>query len=306
MSGSGGWIKRGLVFAPSQSLDWAVSHASVPCVHVLEAGRVRVFFSARDAEGRSNVGWFDFDPREPGRVLGVSEAPALEPGGPGSFDESGAMASWVVSIEGRTLLYYIGWTRGVTVPFYNTIGLACSEDGGVSFERVVEGPIIGRDRIDPYFTASSCVLRENGRWRMWYVSCTGWELDGGRPKHHYHIRHATSQDGVEWHRTGRVCIDFEHEGEYAIARPSVVRDGDLYRMWYSWRGPSYRIGYAESEDGLEWTRRDADAGIDVSAGGWDSEMIEYPCVFDYGGRRCMLYNGNDYGRTGIGLAEQAR
>jgi len=34
-------------------------------------------------------------------------------------------------------------------------------------------------------------------------------------------------------------------------------------------------------------------------------MIEYPCVVDAGGRRVMLYNGNDYGRTGIGLAELA-
>jgi hypothetical protein len=264
---------------------------------------VRVFFSARDADERSRVGWLDFDPREPARLQRVGDRPALEPGGLGAFDESGAMGSWVVEAAGLTWLYYIGWTRGVTVPFYNSIGLACSDDGGVTFERVFEGPILGRDSVDPYFTASCCVLVDRGAWRMWYLSCTGWQRVEGRPRHSYHIRHATSEDGVTWRRDGRVCIDFERPVEYAISRPSVVRDGDRYRMWYSWRGPSYRIGYAESADGLEWARHDDRAGIDVSERGWDSEMIEYPCVFDFAGRRYMLYNGNDYGRTGIGLAE---
>lgn len=280
-----------------------VSHAAVPCARVME-DHVRVFFSGRDADQRSRVGWFDFDPLDPHGPKRLCERPALEPGGLGAFDESGSMGSWVVDVGGETWLYYIGWTLGVTVPFYNSVGLARSDDGGVSFRRASVGPIVGRDRIDPYFTASSCVLVEDGGWRMWYLSCTGWERAGGRARHLYHIRHARSHDGVEWRRTGDVSIDFANEGEYAISRPSVVRDGDLYRMWYSYRGERYRIGYAESLDGVAWQRKDAEVGIDVSTHGWDSEMIEYPCVFDYAGRRFMLYNGNGYGRTGIGLAEE--
>jgi hypothetical protein len=73
-------------------------------------------------------------------------------------------------------------------------------------------------------------------------------------------------------------------------------------MWYSFRGLSYRIGYAESDNGISWTRCDSLAGIDVSKSGWDSEMIEYPFVFDHKGERFMLYNGNGYGKTGFGIA----
>ena len=76
-------------------------------------------------------------------------------------------------------------------------------------------------------------------------------------------------------------------------------------MWFSCRsgkGETYRIGYADSPDGIAWTRRDGAAGIDISASGWDSEMIEYPFVFDHKGERYMLYNGNGYGKTGFGLA----
>jgi hypothetical protein len=50
---------------------------------------------------------------------------------------------------------------------------------------------------------------------------------------------------------------------------------------------------------------DAEAGIDVSSEGWDSEMVAYPWVGDIGGARRMLYNGNGYGRTGIGQAISA-
>jgi hypothetical protein len=105
-----------------------------------------------------------------------------------------------------------------------------------------------------------------------------------------------------WERGGLVAIDFADEHEYAISRPSVIRDIDGWKMWYSYRGQSYRIGYAESEDGRRWKRLDHQVGIDVSVNGWDSQMIEYPFVFDHGGQRYMLYNGNGYGKTGFGLA----
>jgi hypothetical protein len=138
---------------------------------------------------------------------------------------------------------------------------------------------------------------------MWYVSAVKWTLENGMPKHYYHIRYAESSDGVHWRRDGTVCIDFASADEHAFARPCVLKDGDgCYRMWYSYRGERYRIGYAESADGIVWQRRDDCAGIEPSAAGWDAEMIEYPAVFDAAGRRYMLYNGNGYGRTGIGLA----
>ena len=74
-------------------------------------------------------------------------------------------------------------------------------------------------------------------------------------------------------------------------------------MWYCSRGAAYRIGYAESADGVKWERLDAQAGITVSESGWDSEMTAYPWVFSHKSTNYMLYNGNGYGRTGIGLAE---
>jgi hypothetical protein len=137
---------------------------------------------------------------------------------------------------------------------------------------------------------------------MWYLSCTEWVIENNIPKHKYHIKYAESDDGVHWQRNGVIAIDYANEGEYAISRPSVMHDIDRWRMWYSYRGNGYRIGYAESHDGKNWVRNDNQVGITVSSTGWDSEMIEYPFVFDHQGQRYMLYNGNGYGKTGFGLA----
>jgi len=137
---------------------------------------------------------------------------------------------------------------------------------------------------------------------MWYLSCTGWHINNDKSEHAYHIKYAESSNGIDWDRRGHIAIDYAHAGEYAISRPTVLCDEGLWKMWYSYRGETYRIGYAESADGRHWTRLDERSGIDVSASGWDSQMIEYPFVFDHQGRRYMLYNGNDYGRTGFGLA----
>jgi hypothetical protein len=137
---------------------------------------------------------------------------------------------------------------------------------------------------------------------MWYVSGSRWERDDTGVRHYYNIRYTESKDGVEWERPARLAIDYGGPDEHAFGRPCVVRDADAYRMWYCHRGRQYRIGGADSTDGMTWRRRDDEMGFEASGTGWESEMVAYPWIFDWQDRRYMLYNGNDYGRTGIGLA----
>lgn len=299
------WIKKGLIFAPSGQHDWLVTHAALPVPMPVDDDRFRIYCSGRDREGRSQIGYFEVSLCEPGRALRVSARPCLAAGPLGAFDDHGVTSSWIVAHEGRLFNYYTGWTLGVTVPFYFYVGLAISDDGGETFHRVSLAPVLERNEVDPYLTASPCVLIDHGVWRMWYISGVRWEMCGGKPVHYYHVKYAESSDGLHWRRDGRVCLDFQAPDEHAFARPCVIKDGDCYRMWYSLRGARYRIGYAESPTGLQWERRDAEAGIATSPVGWDSEMIEYPFVFDHRGQRYMLYNGNGYGRTGVGLAALA-
>ena len=276
------------------------THAAIPYAERI-GDLLRVYFSCRDEQDSARIGYFDLTLTDPVKVARVSDEPVVDIGPLGAFDDHGVTGSWIVTHGGRKYHYYTGWSLGVTVPFYLFVGLTVSDDGGRTFQRVSPAPILERNASDPYLTASPCVLVEAGTWRMWYVSATRWAMVGGRPRHYYHVRYAESRDGIVWDRRSVVCID--HRGdEFAIARPCVVRDGGAYRMWYSYRGESYRIGYAESADGIAWVRKDDEAGIDVSPLGWDSEMIAYAFVFTHGPRLSMLYNGNGFGKTGIGLA----
>ena len=174
---------------------------------------------------------------------------------------------------------------------------------GKNFQKYAQGPIIDRNYLEPTLTASSYVLKEDKKWRMWYLSGTKWEKIGKEIRPYYHIKYAESEDGINWKRNGIVCIDFKNEKEHAISRPCVLFEDKIYKMWYSYRGPkTYRIGYAESLDGINWKRKDEEVGLDVSDSGWDSEMIEYTYAFNHNGTKYMLYNGNHYGESGFGLA----
>lgn len=298
------WLKLGRLFEPKAQAPWMESHAALPWPVHVTADRFRVYCAGRDAHGRSQVGLVELDLFERSPPVLVRQEPVLALGPLGAFDDSGVMNACFVQCDGRVLLYYVGMTTGATVPFRSFTGLARSSDG-LRFERVSAAPILERNDVDPYLTAASFVLRDNQVWHMWYTSGVRWTIEDGRPKHYYHIKYAVSADGVVWDRRGTICIDFA-QGEYAIARPFVIREEGLFKMWYSYRGSSYRIGYAESGDGITWQRKDDEAGLDVSAGGWDSEMVCYASVFDHAGERFMLYNGNGYGRTGFGLARLRR
>lgn len=295
------WIKRGLIFEASDDLPWMISHAAIPFAEAVN-GLYKIYFSGRDDKGRARIGNFLIDINEPNKILEINQNPVIDIGPPGSYDDSGVTNSWIVKHKGKRYLYFSGWSLGVTVPFYFYIGLAISNNNSERFQKHTLAPVLGRDEIDPYLTASPCILIENDTWRMWYVSCTRWQIENGKAKHYYHIKYAESKDGIHWTKNGVVCIDFQSDDEFAIARPCVLKEDGIYKMWYSYRGKSYRIGYAESADGLKWQRKDLDVGIDVSKTGWDSEMIEYPFVFNHEGEKYMLYNGNGYGKTGIGLA----
>jgi hypothetical protein len=307
------WIKNGRIFAPDRNFDWMASHASLPVADRVSEEVLRIYFGTRDGEGRSQLGYLEVAADDPGNVLYLHDRPVLPLGERGTFDDNGIMPSWIIDHDGRKYLYYIGWNPQVTVSYRLAIGLAVSEDGGRSFRKVSAGPICDRAVDEPYFNTAPCVLREDGVWRMWYVSCTGWEIVDHRPEPRYHVRYAESRDGIVWRKTGRVCIDYAGPTE-AIGRPCVYRDGGLYRMLYSLRGVrgyrtdpahSYRLGYAESADGLNWTRRDDTVGIERSESGWDSEMIEYGYHCRVGDREYLFYNGNGFGKTGIGYALRA-
>ncbi len=306
------WIKKGVIYEVDDRLPWAKSHAQIPTVDSVSSSCLGVLFSARDDSNRSLIAKIELDSANPLNIQKVQSDPIMSLGKLGSFDDCGMMPSSVVDWAGVKYLYYIGWNVRNTVPYHNSVGLAFSDDGGKSYHRAFEGPVMDRTAEEPYFCATTCVRIENGIWRNWYLSCTGWRMIDGRAEPRYHLKYAESVDGINWKREGRVAINYADLAEGGVVRASVLKNGDIYCMWYCYRGisgyrssceSSYRIGYAESGDGLVWRRMDDLAGIGLSDEGWDSFMLAYPEVVDVAGRRLMFYNGNGFGQTGFGYAE---
>jgi len=304
------WLKKGLIYNVDSKFDWNKSHAQVPVVDVLE-DRFRIYYATRNSLGKSNISYIEVDKIDCKKVLYECPSPLLNHGKIGSFDDSGIMPSSIVNVGNKKYLYYIGWTTRGTVPYQNSIGLAISRDGGKTFTKLSEGPIITVNHIEPYFSGTSYVLMENNIFKMWYLSCIRWEVISDKPEPVYNIKYAESTDGINWKQTGTVAIDLKHD-EGGLVSASVIKENGLYKMWFGKRklndyrkniNNTYRIGYAESDDGRNWIRKDDLSGIDISDEGWDSKMISYPYIVQNDNDVVMFYNGNGFGQTGFGYAQ---
>ena len=207
-------------------------------------------------------------------------------------------------INGVRYMLFMGWQNQKGGHWRGDIGrLFVKPDLTLELENNV--PLMDSDSIDPISLSYPWVVRNAmSGYSMWYGSTTAWDAGNGEMLHV--INYASSADGHNWNREG-LAVPYELGKAQAFSRPTVLGNIDTgYEMWFSYRsgegGQTYRIGYARSNDGRKWELLLEKVGIDVSTDGWDSEMIEYPFVFDHNGQRYMLYNGNGYGKTGFGLA----
>jgi hypothetical protein len=297
------WKKRGVLIQPDPQHEWCATHAGPSFVDTLR-GDPKILVTGRDSTNCSHIGEFELSVSNESLTVNLSSGRTLlSPGDLGTFDESGVSYPWLVHHNGTIFMYYVGWVAGGKTRFQNYTGLAMSDDNGNTFHRCSNVPILDRVPEEP-FGSGSCAVWFNATsgWKMIYTSFEPWTVENGMAKPCYRLKEAISDNGVEWHRTGRVVIDFENPGEHIVGKPMIIHEYDTTRLWYSYRGDSYRIGYAECADGDRFIRMDSKVGIDVSESGWDSKMIEYAYVFDFEGSRFMVYNGNEFGKTGLGYA----
>ena len=298
------WVKKGLIFRPDGSIPWMRTHAAAPIPLHLEGDIYRIYFSTRNETNKSQIGYVEVHLNHPYEPLKVSEAPVLALGRQGYFDCDGLYAGSLVKGGGRLYLYYSGWNAGIHGSFYSSIGLAVSNDYGLTFTKYSEAPIMARSEVDKWAVMGPFVLKEGPLWKMWYISGLEAFFVNGAFKSRYDIKYALSSNGVDWEPTGITSIDLGRR-DTNIARACVIGENGGYKAYYSYiskHAGQYMIGYSESADGRTFVRLDDRIGLDVSPSGWDSQALAYPFVFSHGGRKYMLYNGNQFGKDGFGLA----
>jgi len=293
------WIKKGNIF----SEHWA----QLPVAHLLGENKYEIFYSRR-VDNKSHPCRIIFDKNT--KLISDKQQLDVSLGKPGTFDWAGVMPTSYLKNGDTEFLYYIGWSNRIDVPYHNSLGLMIRQSGNI-FEKLSDGPIFNSSRLEPGYIGTIEVMKENV-FRGWYLSCREWEEIDNRMEPIYDIKYAESNNGIDWTPKNISCIKLlANEG--GISRASVIKKDDLYYMWFSVRARkdyrtnkhcSYRIQMASSKDGIAWERKNKEE-FPLSLSGWDSEMIEYPCIIDEEKNLTMFYNGNKFGESGIGYAEKS-
>ena len=313
------WRKLGRIFDPTQHKlpNGCVQFAQSPQALVFERF-VRIYFSTR-ALDRSNgkylshIAFVDME-KNLRDVIRVSAETVIPLGSLGCFDEHGIFPMSVVRHGKAVFGYTCGWNRRISVSVDTAIGLAISHDDGLTFQRFGEGPVLAASSYEPCLVGDGFVKVIGGTFHMWYIFGTGWKrfMAGAQPDRTYKIGHAVSGDGINWTKDGGQQIIADRLGaDESQALPSVVQIAGRHHMFFCYRQSfdfrdnrerGYRIGHAWSDDLANWTRDDENPRIDVTPDAWDSDMLCYPHAFECDGKVCLLYNGNEFGRAGFGLA----
>ena len=204
-------------------------------------------------------------------------------------------------------MYYVGYSRGLRVPYWQFEGLARSRDGGNSFQRVQRVPVIDRSDAEPQHRTSAFVRREaDGRFRMWYVAGDEWIDVGGKPLPRYNLRCVESAErhplarsrpgGAGLRKRGRARLRTALDRGGTAGSGSSTRSGRIPRKTTG-SARRYRPTAGRGSDGT------TEVGIDVGApGDWDGGGIAYGSIFAHGDRTYLFYNGSARGRTGFGWA----
>jgi len=298
------WNKIGLVINPIEfprELGW--THASFPTI--LPSNReeeIIIYFNVRDKFNQSHIVncIFNFEKMN---LTFLSLNSLFGPGKLGAFDDSGVTLGSICSVDGKNILFYTGWNLTRKVIVNNSIGLAYLSGSTGIFERIFDGPIMTRNQYEPYSCASPFVIWDpnHSKFLMWYASMDRWIGDEINSKHFYDLKLAYSFDGVTWTRPAISAITYDTEEEYAFGRPFIRKISNEFEMFFSVRGNSYQIERAISSDGIKWERM-GPIKWKGKEKNWDVEMQTYPSIFNYKGTDFMFYNGNGYGKTGIGIA----
>lgn len=312
------WQKLGLIFSLDKNKlpENYIGFAQSPQAVVFE-NFIRIFFSTRVEEGekmfRSEILFADFSLNLE-ECLNISQTSVIKNGDLGTFDEHGIFPISPYLENGKLVGYTCGWSRRVSVPVETSIGYVISDDLGLNFKRIGKGPILGPGINHPFLVGDAFVRKFNDVYHMWYIYGSRWVKNSknGQPERIYKISSTTSIDGIHWEHNNENIIEDVLGVNECQALPSVIEHSGKYHMVFCYRPHEdfrnkakngYRLGYAYSEDLINWHRDDEYLGLDLPANGWDSEMMCYPNIFCSNNQIFLLYNGNAFGKQGFGAAK---
>lgn len=307
------WSKKGFICsAKTFNLNWFKKNAMVPLPYLIDETTIRIFLTMCDEKNVGRIGYVDVESDNPSVIKGYSKTPLVDIGKRGAFDVDGVVTASLLKDGNALYMYYSGYKLYVTVPYMIFTGVAVSYDNGQTFEKLSkEVPILDSTEEEVATRCVPYVIKEGDLYKIWYTGSVGngWcEAPGGKLEPLYNLKYAESKSPVHWNfSAGQTVIDFKNDDEHGICKSVIWKEDNIYKIIYSIRHLSkgYRLGYGESKDGVNWTRKDDEIGITVSdKPSWDDDMICFAERLVYKDKVYLFYSGNHYGMDGIGYAEK--
>lgn len=304
----GTWVKRGLIYRPYNESESWFDHAMAPAAFLLDDSIIRILVGGWDKYGISRIYNIDVEVNNPKRIINVGKEPILDIGIDGCFDDNGVFPGHVYRIDDKKVfLYYTGFQKLCKIDFYNFSGLAISNDGGLTFQKISNVPVLDRSEEGLYTRAGISTIFEDDIYKCCYSAGSNWMFIAGKQRPVYEIYYIESQDGINFSRKGCKIVECDFKVEHGLGRPQIFKIDEIYYVFYTRRMINFKyfMGVAYSLDLKVWIR--IDEWMETIEFGkndeFDSEMVYFPCVINTGKNIFLFYVGNGYGKTGIGYAE---
>jgi hypothetical protein len=297
------WRKLGRVLEASGAAS-SRSHVMLPTPHVM-ADRVRVFYASCDDDLRGRIFFADFAPEPPFALMAVSPKPVFDVGPAGGFDCDGVNPSQVIETDGELALLYIGWRRGpAQEPYTLFAGLAVSGDRGRTFTRRPE-PLLPPRPGERLFRTAPFIDRDAEGYRLLYIGGDAFmNGESGRRTPVYSLMELRGQSLWDWDGPARVLMSPDvGAGEVGFGRPVITPDRTLMLSLRT------QAGYRLVETDLDFdpmTRPPLAPVIPPPFEPWEAGMTCFGAPCTVGPNELLFYNGDGYGRTGMGLAWRPR
>jgi uncharacterized delta-60 repeat protein len=229
----------------------------------------------------------------------ASSNPVLNLGAGGTWDDTHIYGSSVIRDSDGTYKMWYSGHDGSNL----RIGYATSSDG-INWSKYSGNPVLdlgAGGSWESTHVGYPVVMRDSdGTYKMWYAG-----HDGST----WRIGYATSSDGINWNKySGNPVLNLGAGGSWDDAHVltgKVIKENGIYKMWYSGHnGSNWRIGYATSSDGINWSKYSGNPVLNLGAGGsWDDAHVYISSVIkDRDGTYKMWYTGHSGSNTRIGYA----
>jgi hypothetical protein len=291
--------RLGRIFDPQDFpiKEGVLSHAANPVVVKMDEFSYRIFFNSRDLNQRSSVYSVDINLNSQRIIPDTLKIQFLLEFSDSYFKDGISLGSYF-ELDGVDWISFMGWINPPSEHWYGTIG-RFRLNSNFDLESIEENPWFELDSDDPISLSYPTVYFSQSVMHIWYGSTLTW--DGGNGEMVHILKEKISRDFRKFQNSNRF-VEWKMGESQAFSRPSVVEVQDHFLLAYSVRGnkTKYRIGFGIIEDGSHIVRQIAIYPTSTST--WESEMVEYPCLVSHKDSIFMFYNGNGYGKSGIGLA----